>query len=208
MACSARQLVASSDGFPQEEEHGREFVGQVRGEPLRVVQRRRCVDQPTEPGGESAAGRCHPVLAQCARVAAVSQLEAGPQDRLHLAAPGTVGIIFPELLAPLEQVVETGLVQSFVGGDTAPTRRARARRRSRSPAPWRHRQPNSAGQPSRLQPTHTCFRRAGFRSARLPDGLARHAAAFARRLELLLDLAVRFRAGGLRHKGTVGPLQS
>ena len=31
-------------------------------------------DQPSEPGGESAAGRCHPVLAQCSRVAASAGL--------------------------------------------------------------------------------------------------------------------------------------
>ena len=89
-------------GVPQEEEHGREFVGQVRREALGVFQRRRCVDQPTEAGVESAAGCGHPVLAQLSRVAAVAQVEAGPQDRLHLAGPGTVRIIFPELLAPLE----------------------------------------------------------------------------------------------------------
>ena len=76
-------------GVPQEEEHGREFGGQVPREALGVVERRRCVDQPTEPGGESAAGRCHPVLAQRSRVAAVPQVEAGPQNRLHLAGPGT-----------------------------------------------------------------------------------------------------------------------
>ena len=95
-------------GVPQEEEHGREFGGQVRRETLGVVERRRCVDQPSEPGGESAAGRCHPVLAQCSRVAAVPQVEAGPQDRLHLASPGTVGMVLPQLLAALEQVVQTG----------------------------------------------------------------------------------------------------
>ena len=78
-------------GVPQEEEHGREFGGQVPREALGVVERRRCVDQPTEPGGESAAGRCHPVLAQRSRVAAVPQVEAGPQNRLHLAAQGLSG---------------------------------------------------------------------------------------------------------------------
>ena len=91
MACSARQLVASSEGFPQEEEHGREFGGQVRREALGVVERRRCVDQPSEPGGESAAGRCHPVLAQCSRVAAVPQVEAGPQDACTSPAQGLSG---------------------------------------------------------------------------------------------------------------------
>ena len=46
MACSARQLVASSEpGVRQEEEHGREFGGQVRlyrvnREALGVVERR------------------------------------------------------------------------------------------------------------------------------------------------------------------------
>ena len=98
----------------------REFGGQVRREALGVVERRRCVDQPSEPGGESAAGRCHPVLAQCSRVAAVPQVEAGPQDRLHLAGPGTVGMILPELLAALEQVVQTGLVQSVVAAIRRP----------------------------------------------------------------------------------------
>ena len=37
-------------GVPQEEEHGREFVGQVRREALGVVERRRCVDS-AERGG-------------------------------------------------------------------------------------------------------------------------------------------------------------
>ena len=101
MACSARQLVASSEGVPQEEEHGREFVGEVRREALGVLQRRRGVDQPSEAGGESTAGRGHPVLAQLPRVAAVAQVEAGPQDRRHLAGPGTVGMILPKLLAAL-----------------------------------------------------------------------------------------------------------
>ena len=87
-------------GVPQEEEHGREFGGQVPREALGVVERRRCVDQPTEPGGESAAGRW---LAQRSRVAAVPQVEAGPQNRLHLAGPGTVRIVLPELLAALRR---------------------------------------------------------------------------------------------------------
>ena len=89
-------------GVPQEEEHGRELGGQVRREALGVVQRRRGVDQPTEAGGESAAGRGHPVLAECSRVAAVAQVEAGLQDRLNLAGPGTVGTVLLKLLAALE----------------------------------------------------------------------------------------------------------
>ena len=59
----------------QEEEHGREFVGQMLGEALGVGQRRRRVDQPAEPGGESAAGRRQTVLADVAGVAAVPQGE-------------------------------------------------------------------------------------------------------------------------------------
>ena len=77
----------------QEEEHGRKFVGQVLGEALGVGQRRRRVDQPAEPGGESAAGRRQTVLADVAGVAAVPQGEAILQDRLHLAGPGTVRVI-------------------------------------------------------------------------------------------------------------------
>ena len=126
-------------GVPQEEEHGREFGGQVRREALGVVERRRCVDQPSEPGGESAAGRCHPVLAQCSRVAAVPQVEAGPQDRLHLAGPGTVGMSPPGAACSVGAGGSDRFGAVRRSSDTVPTRRARARRRSRSPAPWRHR---------------------------------------------------------------------
>ena len=41
---------------PEKGEDGGEFDGQVRGEALGVVQRRRVVDQPAEPGQQSAAG--------------------------------------------------------------------------------------------------------------------------------------------------------
>ena len=88
-------------GVPQEEEHGWELVGQVRREALGVIERRRGVDQPTEAGGESAAGRGRPVLAEFSRVAAVAQVEAGLQDRLHLAGPGTVGMVLLKLLMGL-----------------------------------------------------------------------------------------------------------
>ena len=71
----------------QEEEHRREFVGQVLGEALGVGQRRRGVDQPAEPGGESAAGRRQTVLTDFARVRAGPQGEAVLQDRLHRARP-------------------------------------------------------------------------------------------------------------------------
>ena len=46
---------------PQEEERGREFVGEMLGKALGVFQRRRRVDQPTEPGLESAAERVETV---------------------------------------------------------------------------------------------------------------------------------------------------
>ena len=41
---------------PQEREDGGEFAGQMGGKALGVVQRRRVVDQPAEPGEQSAAG--------------------------------------------------------------------------------------------------------------------------------------------------------
>ena len=145
MACSGAPVGGVERRVPQEEEHGREFVGQVRREALGVVERRRCVDQPSEAGVESAAGCGHAVLAQCSRVAAVPQVEAGPQDRLHLAGPGIVGMILPEVLAALEQMIQTRLGAVRRSSDTAPTRRARARRRSRSPAPWRHRRTPGRG---------------------------------------------------------------
>ena len=89
----------------QEEEHGIEFSGQVPGEALGIVQRWRCVDQPTELGHESAAERCQSVLAQLAGVAAVTHGKARLQDRLHLPGPETVGMIFLQFLAALEQVI-------------------------------------------------------------------------------------------------------
>ena len=89
---------------PQEEEHGIEFSGQVSGEALGVFQRWGCVDQPTEPGHESAAERCKSVLAQLAGVAAVTHGKARLQDRLHLPGPETVGMIFLQFLAALDQV--------------------------------------------------------------------------------------------------------
>ena len=60
------------------------------------------------------------MLAQLSRVAAVAQVEAGLQDRLHLAGPGIVGMILPEVLAALEQVIQTRLVQSVVAAIRRP----------------------------------------------------------------------------------------
>ena len=60
----------------QEEEHGVEFGGQVQGEAFGVVERRRGVDQTSEPGDEAAAGRRQSVLADVSCVAAVAQCES------------------------------------------------------------------------------------------------------------------------------------
>ena len=98
---------------PQEEKHRSEFGGQVPGKALGVVQRWRCINEPTEPGHESAADRCQTVLAQLAGVAAVTHGKARLQDRLHLPGPQTVQMIFLQFLASSEQVIQTGLVQRF-----------------------------------------------------------------------------------------------
>ena len=81
------------------------------GKALGVVQRWRCVNEPTEPGHESAADRGQTVLAQLAGVAAVTHGKARLQDRLHLPGPQTVRMIFLQFLASSEQVIQTGLVQ-------------------------------------------------------------------------------------------------
>ena len=114
MACSARQLVASIDGSHKEEEHRGEFVGQVLGEALGGGQRRRSVDQPAEPGGESAAGRRQTVPADFARVRAVPQGETVLQDRLHLACPGTVGMSGLQVLGPSQEVSQARLLRRFL----------------------------------------------------------------------------------------------
>ena len=72
------------------------------GKALGVVQRWRCVNEPTEPGYESAADRCQTVLAQLAVVAAVTHGKARLQDRLHLPGPETVRMIFLQFLASSE----------------------------------------------------------------------------------------------------------
>ena len=84
------------------------------------------LDQPSEPGGESAAGRCHPVLAQRSRVAAVPR--SRPARRTAWCSPAqTVGMVLPQLLAALKRGGSRfGAVR---GALRPPTRRARARRR-------------------------------------------------------------------------------
>ena len=74
---------------PQEEEHGREFGGQMVGEAPGVGNPRRGGDESAEPGFEPAADRGETVLAHLSGVAAVTGGEAGPQDRQDRRAPGT-----------------------------------------------------------------------------------------------------------------------
>ena len=95
---------------PQKGEDGGEFDGQVGGEALGVVQRRRVVDQPAEPGEQSAAGGGQTVVAQGAGVAPVAQREAGLQGVLHLAGPPAVGMILQQMLTTSPQVLQTRLV--------------------------------------------------------------------------------------------------
>ena len=111
MACSARQVGGVDRRVPQEEEHGREFVGEVLGEALGVFQRWRRVDQPTEPGLEPAAERVETVPGQLAVPAAVPHVEAGLEDGLDRRAPRAVGVLLLQFLAALEQVVDATLVQ-------------------------------------------------------------------------------------------------
>ena len=66
---------------PQEEEHGGEFVGEVLGEALGLLERWRRVDQPTEPGLEPAAERVETEPGQWAVPATVSHVEASPGER-------------------------------------------------------------------------------------------------------------------------------
>ena len=102
MACSARQLVASIDGSHKK----RNTAG--------VDQRRRGVDQPAEPGGESAAGRRQTVLTDFARVRAGPQGEAVLQDRLHRARPGAVGMSCLQVLASSQEVSQARLVRRLL----------------------------------------------------------------------------------------------
>ena len=80
------------------------------GEALGIVQRRRIVDQPAEPGEQSAAGGGQTVVAQTASVATVAQREAGLQGVLHLAGPPAVGMILQQMLTTSPQVLQTGLM--------------------------------------------------------------------------------------------------
>ena len=112
----------------QEEEHRREFVGQVLGEALGVGQRRRGVDQPAEPGGEPTAGRRQTVLTDFARVRAGPQGETVLQDRLHRARPGAVGMSGLQVLAPSQEVRQARLMrrllEAAIGHPTVPHQHA------------------------------------------------------------------------------------
>ena len=96
---------------PQKAEYRREFGGQVRGEAVGGVQRRRFVDQPTELGEQSAASGCQTMVAQQPGVAAVAEVEAGLQDALHPGGPRAARMIGSELPRSPDQVSQTGLVQ-------------------------------------------------------------------------------------------------
>ena len=95
---------------PQKGEDGREFGGQVRGEALGVAQPRRVVDQPAEPGEQSAARGGQTVVADTAGVAPVAQREAGLQGVLHVASPRAAGMVVPQMLTSSPQVLQTRLM--------------------------------------------------------------------------------------------------
>ena len=107
MACSARQLVASTDGSHKNRNTAGNRWPSVRRSAWRrpIAGGRRSGDR--APGFESAAGRRQAVRAQCACVAAAAQVEAGLEDRLHLRGPGTAGMVILELRAAPEQVRQT-----------------------------------------------------------------------------------------------------
>ena len=77
----------------------------MRGKAFGIVQPRHGIDQPSKPWDKLAAGRRQSVLAQLSGVAAVPQVESRLQDLLHLEAPGTVGMIFLQMLAAPQQVL-------------------------------------------------------------------------------------------------------
>ena len=101
---------------PEEGEHGGEFGVEMRGETLRVVERRRRVDETTEAGEQSAADRRQTVVAQAAVVAAVAQREPGLEDGFDLNGPATARMVVSQVLAAAQQVGQTGLVQRAVEG--------------------------------------------------------------------------------------------
>ena len=80
MACSARQLVASTEGSHSEGKYGREFVGEVGSEAPRRIQPRRLDDQPTESREQPAADGCETVVARIPGVSAVAELEGVLED--------------------------------------------------------------------------------------------------------------------------------
>ena len=109
MACSARQLVASTDGSHRN-------VKMAGNSLARWAAKRSAsssggvVDQPAELGEQSAAGGSQTVVAQTAGVAPVAQRETGLQDVVHLAGPRTVGMNVLEMLTASAQVLQTSLV--------------------------------------------------------------------------------------------------
>ena len=100
MACSAPPVGGVDRRVSQEGEEGAEFAGQVRGEALGVVVRRRVVDQAAELGEQATAGGSQTVVADTTSVAPVAQREGGLQGVLHLSGPSAVGMILEQLLTP------------------------------------------------------------------------------------------------------------
>ena len=86
----------------------------MQSEAFGIVERRRGVDQASQPGDEPAAGRRQSVLADVSGVTAVTQCESRPQDLLHLEGPRAVGVVFLQVLAAPQQVPHTGLVHGAV----------------------------------------------------------------------------------------------
>ena len=108
-------VVGVERGVPQDEEHGREFGGQVLSEVARRVDsRRRSAIDAAATGRRRAVSPAAgplPVFRSCgtcrSRRSRPARRTGHPPRR-----PGTVRIVLPELLAALQKVIQTGLVQS------------------------------------------------------------------------------------------------
>ena len=151
MACSARQLVASTDGSHRNVKRAENSVARCAAKHSAFVQRGRVVDQPADLGEQSAAGGGQAVGAQAAGVAPVTQREAGLQGVLHLSGPPAAGMVLEQMLTPSEQVLQASLVLAvgITTVDHPPVAHEHAvevgsqdrlgRRRIRGPRRWRRR---------------------------------------------------------------------
>ena len=86
MAYSARRFVASTDGCQREGEDSGRFHGHVAGKSFGFPQCRWVVDQTTEPGEQSTAGRGQTMVTQMSGIATVAQLESILRDGCPRAA--------------------------------------------------------------------------------------------------------------------------